>query len=91
MNRNNFENPFTLDSLKKSFDNADGTDTIALEALERQNPLLVDIKRANEHDSALITCPVCKLKTIINYELYKIGYKEWYCKQCGQRLVLEKH
>ena len=89
MNIKRFKNPFTLDLLCDSI-NRFQHESLVSEALERQNPMLVDIKHKRGEKSALITCPVCNHRTIINYKLYKNAYEEWYCKQCGQRLVLER-
>lgn len=58
----------------------------ALEALDRQYPMSAYVRYKKQDTSALIECPVCEKKVVINYELYKEHYEEWHCKKCGQKL-----
>ena len=60
----------------------------AIKALKRQHPIKAWCKHKDGEQSALITCPECENRVITNYEAHREYYKEWYCKNCGQHLVL---
>lgn len=59
----------------------------AIVALDRQYPMVVWVKHKEGEESALLTCPTCNIRVITNYEAHREHYKEWCCKQCGQRLI----
>jgi len=87
-----YKNPFTLDLLHKAFNGYSHPESEGQEilyyALQKQNPTLVDVKH-KKGKSAQLVCPTCKRTTTVNYEIHKKYYEEWYCKRCGQRLVLD--
>ena len=60
----------------------------AIEALELQFPTPVDYVHKENEKAALIICPTCDTRTIINWEAHKEFHSEWFCKKCGQRLTL---
>lgn len=50
---------------------------------------LIELDTLASEKAARITCPVCEVNIIANYDLYKEYRKEWYCRRCGQRLILQ--
>ncbi len=90
-----FINPFNYAMIREAMEREMvhtpvGYRSIILEALSRQYPMKVLCEYKEGDKSALVTCMVCENKFIVNYKLYIDEYKEWYCKQCGQRLVADK-
>ncbi len=94
MSDKEFKNPFNPEEVerlvKEEMVSALLSESITLKALSRQLPLEALCEHKDNERSALITCGVCENKFIVNYKLYIDEYKEWYCKQCGQRLVVNK-
>lgn len=61
---------------------------MAILALQKQIPIMADFKHERGDEVALITCPICNRSIIANLERYEEFNKEWYCKDCGQKLTL---
>lgn len=95
---NGFKNPFTPDMIKQAvievhkneeLNKSMGRNSIIVEALDRQYPMKAWCEHNEGEKAARITCPVCEVNIIANYDLYKEFRKEWYCRRCGQRLILQ--
>lgn len=98
MKMTEFENPFTRNDIKKAvitlhrirhmeINTINPYDLLtALEALDQQYPMAVEVTRKPGEKTALITCSSCRKQVIVTYELHREHYRDWYCKACGQRL-----